>query len=517
MSPELKTLLYALTNENERQARILLTPTFESANDIWQLQLDILRFQLGVQKAINNRDVRKKELRSKERKLVARAARNWKSKVAAIHTQLTVEDDYIAVYQHAFRMSKLVGDAFASIMFRGKDQAIHPLTENSRLPGVPTDHGLQGVIAAAKMLFVSGAGFPVIHDMTNILRIGDISLTQLDGDPITLEIKTKLNGRQGDTLDLTVSVSGPMDPGRWEDIDAKIKERFQRDDNTESEPELKPRPRSSFRVDTRMRRQLDRMARAREHQSAVPGNLLRHGDMVTAVVRVDMGEQKHHWDKLQSAIRAARQSGYSSIVVDGTALYAVVYREDPIVLPSPEPFDTSLIERLPHDLVESGIFFTEDTSRNALIVTSLSEHLEGQVPVTAVPMLLLGIDLEDRVDLMWGRLLIFVMINPGKVAAALNDAGIDSKFPERPRDLPRSGLEMKVGFELADGSAWIAELGGMRRYFDRLLFDFITLDVYIQFIRAVADALPTILDEETQRIPPTEADKGTAELSSPNI
>jgi hypothetical protein len=66
------------------------------------------------------------------------------------------------------------GDALAWVLLHGDRSIILPLAENQRVPVPPDDERWQGVLALAFSMAKAGYGFPLLHDMTDILRIGDI-------------------------------------------------------------------------------------------------------------------------------------------------------------------------------------------------------------------------------------------------------------------------------------------------------------------------------------------------------
>jgi hypothetical protein len=127
----------------ERLVRTLIGTRFESAQDIWQLQLDLLQLQRDVQASIS---ATKKRARSDP---TARA---------------DLESLRVARW-HARRF----GDAIAWLLLGLNRQLIYPLAQNEPTAVVPDDHGSRGVIAIATALSNDGWGFPLLHDITDCL------------------------------------------------------------------------------------------------------------------------------------------------------------------------------------------------------------------------------------------------------------------------------------------------------------------------------------------------------------
>jgi hypothetical protein len=65
---------------------------------------------------------------------------------------------------------------------------------------VPTaigeDQGSRGVIGLAAGLAGEDWGFPLLHDITDCLRIGDVTFIKPDGDNRTLELKTQVTSTE---------------------------------------------------------------------------------------------------------------------------------------------------------------------------------------------------------------------------------------------------------------------------------------------------------------------------------
>jgi hypothetical protein len=72
---------------------------------------------------------------------------------------------------------------------------IEPLSPNERIHVTPDGHGSRGMLIAARHQANQGLGFPLIHDITGCLRIGDVAFIRVsegsEREYETVEIKTR--------------------------------------------------------------------------------------------------------------------------------------------------------------------------------------------------------------------------------------------------------------------------------------------------------------------------------------
>ena len=215
-----------------------------------------------------------------------------------------------------------LGDAFAWLLLGLNRKAIHSLAYNERVPISQEHHGSRGILVIAPHLADQGWGFPLIHDVTDCLRIGDITFINPDKSPTdrfrTVEVKTKLTGQE----------AAP---------DGRVKYQYEvrvlvPASHREGATPLRDTELGATRAD----RQLLRMRNALTRRTAPEGELVELIDEPPLLVaRVD-SEAPSHWETLRRVIRRARQSGYASEVVEKAFLYAAFYH--------PNGFDTQALD-----------------------------------------------------------------------------------------------------------------------------------------------------------------------------
>ena len=135
------------------------------------LQSEIATLQRDIQKAIN---AAKKDVRAD------------KSRLRELHD-----------LRSARWYSKRLGDALPWMVYFFDRKAIFALASNSRTPSSATgdDDDSRGVLLTAQNLLDRKWGLPIMHDITDCLRIGDISLLSVgktveDRHIRTIEVKT---------------------------------------------------------------------------------------------------------------------------------------------------------------------------------------------------------------------------------------------------------------------------------------------------------------------------------------
>jgi hypothetical protein len=171
----------------EKLTSALLGRRLASPEALWQFQLDLLHLQRNIQSAINDYKIQVKRRQAPIEILTELRAYRW--------------------------YARRLGDAFAWVVLGGDKKILEPLSRNSRVTVAAREsHGSRGMIAIAGYLAGQGWGFPVIHDITDVLRIGDITFVRVNEDSEreykTVEVKTRAELNRRDFLrDRWVGVS----------------------------------------------------------------------------------------------------------------------------------------------------------------------------------------------------------------------------------------------------------------------------------------------------------------------
>ena len=135
---------------------------------------------------------------------------------------------------------------------------------------IPEVHGNQGLLAIATALANRGWGCPLIHDITDCLRVGDLTFINPGEDIRTVELKTSLvaekKSKKGSTSTYQAKVlfhsKGSPFPAGSADADE-----FAADLASQQEP-------ARLKHSGRVERQLKRMREALDRQEAMPGQIV---------------------------------------------------------------------------------------------------------------------------------------------------------------------------------------------------------------------------------------------------
>lgn len=438
----------------ERLVRTFLAMKFDGPAALWRLQIRLLDLQMEIQASI------------------AVAKRAPRIDVAARQDL----DDLRAVRREARRF----GDAFAWALLGGSRRIIYPLAENSRVPISKKDDHAIGVRSFVGAVANEGWGFPLIHDVTDVLRIGDVTFVRPGEPPLTHELKTKVvqarparGGKrtefQFEVQALGVRQAPPIPAGKP-------------GPPTSTDGPRRPRPSAE-----RVKRQLERLRTADAHQTAGPG-LSEIGGRPVVTILMNNREgptEPDRIDVLRSVTRRARRNGFAAQQVEDTFLWAAVYDEDG--LDDQERF-TSHIEQLPSVLVNSGIFFTEETERNAIVVYSLPPK-ETRSPSLYTPYHLLGLPVSTTVDIMRGRMAVFNIVNPGRLIAALEAAGFEVSTPGGLLDLSNESLVLSYTVD-TDHGPYRAEIHALGLHIAEMMYEFRSVSYVVDMAVAMREEMP---------------------------
>jgi hypothetical protein len=478
----------------------LLHHRYDSAQDLWTIQTDLARYQIELRAEIRKEGDLQKETNGKIAVIASRREGEWKKEVQGLQADLKRSEMRVHILEHALSLSKQFGDAIAWLFLKGDEQRITALAVNEPNPPIPSGPSLQAMLAVAESFANAGAGFPLIHDVTNCLRVGDLTFCNIlddDDEPLTVEVKAKTLGVEGDIAKMQVSIYAPAIQPKFVAAVEKMKKipvevHEQKDDEKPSaETEASKPPR---RNDPRLTRQVKRMAHVRSLQTAGHLEVMEFKEskaLPLLPVKIKMRHSYFHWDVVREMASEAKIKGYAARPIDDAFFYAVTYTDEPSVYPwSAEanlPFEDEVTEAAKKDLP-----LCADASKNHICFRTTWDYLSGEVPPYIRPFLLYEIPADMRIDILWRRLMITVYINIGKIVEALERAGIEARVPDDDDEL--NGLFIPTGFRevLDDGSVVEIRGGNLNEHANKVGFEFMSLDGFVscvsQLMRAGVEA-----------------------------
>ncbi len=399
----------------EKLVKTLLSIKFETQDDFWRLQTDLLELQVQIQRRIG-------EVR----------AEAPSSKVARRET-----DELRRLRWHARRF----GDAIAWMVLRGEKHVIYPLSENDPVPiDVNDGHGQTGLPGIAVGLWREGWGIPILHDITDILRVGDISFATMDAVR-TVEIKSHYIG------EWTAEDGGKLSEYQVQVISDSADE-VSLDLPSEASSGIKKLDRNPNLV-TRLDRQVERIRTARAKQEA-PLNSITELEPSRYLLTVHYDKSsRSNWRMVRKMVRQARVSGYSSVVVDEAFLYAAFYS------PGRIEEDTFKRPEFVEDLKRSGILEAGPSDRRGIVVRAIPPHHDERGPELSVPYFLCSIPQRAVFDILRGRLVLVSLTSVSAVVDAVRREGYDVG------KAPRYAVSGTVSG--SDGEYYKVEIGSLRR------------------------------------------------------
>ncbi|WP_343907287.1 hypothetical protein [Nocardioides aquiterrae] len=373
--------------KHHRQIRLianrLLSKRFESANDLWKLQVDLLKIQRDIQGAISEAK--------------AESARN-------------IDRKRLEELRDARWHARHFGDALAWLVLGQDRQLISSLSENSRVPISEDGDGSVGMLAMAEALSRQGWGFPILHDITDTLRIGDITFARPRQTPshVTAEIKTQVidtvpadpTGRKKKTYQSQVLTMVGIDPQTGEAI---------------AELQVPPPPPPSP-PRSRLERQAVRMREAVIKGSAGHGIIT---DTQEPILNMHVETAAtDHWPVVRRLIREAHRTNFASQCVDKAFLYIVVYEEGGW---SKETFADS---RFLQDVKETEFLQNQNKDETSVVVHTIP-RAKGTEAEIALPYFLFPISRRAVFEILNHELALVVLVNQGHICDALRASGME--------------------------------------------------------------------------------------------
>lgn len=449
-----------------------------TVQDIWQFEIDLMKFQIEQQKAINAEQKHRKEVNTRLKEICRAKQVGWEIQRQRCQDELERNKLRVQIYSMAINTARKLGDTLVWILLNRTQIAAR--TRDASMPSsevhrIPEGHGLQGMLAIAEILSNAGAGLPLLHDITNCLRIGDITFYTPNNSPFTIEVKTKLKGYDGANMILAIkvhSVVTPAEDERLKTVYAHIPKEISLPQNIDNyqmahEPDA---------IEEELRRQLEKLGRISTWQSAKDGEPFQLGERTMGITgHLPSNEDMFHFDVIQELVREAKTRNFACRVVDNAFIYTAFYRDTPLWLLESQQV---IPEKSIPDYQQAGISIAfPEPEKNIALIFNIFDN-----PTFVRPIFIYRLPSETIIDLMWQRMQIYVTINLGKLVDALQAVNIDAKFPKNEQELDKLSIPIFVEIPLPNGQNFYGQIKGIQHYTAQVIYEFLSLQGFVNLI-----------------------------------
>ncbi|MEA2574615.1 MAG: hypothetical protein QOH93_1913 [Chloroflexia bacterium] len=486
-------------NSLEQLFQTLIKEDDASVEKLWRIERELITLQLQFESSLASGRASQKNKATKIKHLAQARENDWKAAIRLLqHEQKQVKTDML-FYAYALNLSRALGDALAWLCFDMNEQLMAPLAQNQSARVLPDGKSLKGMLAVAEALANKGVGFPLLHDATRILRIGDITFVQGDKEPLTVEVKTHsaTPTERGITYDTTVATVGYLD--KWQSLGFPVDVSLSAETQGDPQDSVAPAKVRRIRASSRFSRQMHRMALAFEGQSIERTKLVKIGDPLDQeiiMVREDLGEEDYHRLAMYALLAEAKQKGYASITVDGAFLYVAMYSDSFGNGPWWENFTSIFNPQTRKDLNSNSILYEDETLNLLYYGSSWSLMSVTEAPMVR-PFFIYRLDNELLIDMLYGRLGCYVFVNVGRLVEVLRDRGFDARLRHSSRS---TGLPLEVETTVSlDSESFIINLGSLHDLGWKIIYDYLSLDAFVKLVCTMSDGMKELLPEITSR------------------
>jgi hypothetical protein len=189
-------------------------------------------------------------------------------------------------------------------------------------------------------------------------------------------------------------------------------------------------------------------------------------------------EADSHWKSLRTIIREARMNGYASVNADNAMLYVAFYNRSGVT-----EVDIKR-EELPRDVIASGILSETDRDRDAILVNQIPPD-DGRGHNVFLPFYLYPIQRWALSDLLHGRLVLVVLVNPGRIMEALERDGFLVRDADHGNYRPQKSFVISCELQTAgcDDKYWM-ELHNFSFHIQEIVQEFKSVDYIVEVARA---------------------------------
>lgn len=467
-----------LLSRLESLSKRILERKMGTVQDVWQFEIDLMKFQIEQQRAINLEQKHRKDVNVRLKEILHTKQADWKVQRQQYQEELEQNKLLVQMYSLAIDIARKLGDTLVwifldrvQVVARSRDASM-PSSEVHR---IPEGHGLQGMLAIAEILCNAGAGLPILHDITHCLRIGDITFYAPNNNPLTIEVKTKLKGYNEDKMILAVkthSILTAAEDKRLEAVYTHIPKELSLPQNIDDYQIAHV----SDVIEEELMRQLEKLDRITAWQSAKDGESFQLGERIIGISSyIHSDEDMHHYDAIQEFVQEAKAQNFACRAVDNAFVYTAFYRDTPLWLL--EGLQAIPEKSIPdYQQTNLSIVFPEPEKNIALVFNVFNN------PSFVHPIFMYPLPPEIIIDLMWQRMQIYVTINIGKLVDALQAVNIDARLPKNEQELDKRSIPVFMEISLLNGQNIYGQFKGIQHYTAQIVHEFLSLQGFVELI-----------------------------------
>ncbi|MHC4671236.1 MAG: hypothetical protein ACYTBZ_02020 [Planctomycetota bacterium] len=336
------------------------------------------------------------------------------------------------------------------------------------------------MLALAESLTCKELGFPIIHDITNLLRIGDITFVSKDKKPQTIEVKTHVLKHYKDKTHASINMSGIFEDKFIDFLTSKSN-----DDKNLNSLQM-PGTSQIVRPNKRMVRQIKRMKTAHKKQRRKAGERYTDNKKTTIIHNIPSDKSTSHWDIANRLVTTAKNSGYATEVVDDAIMYAAIYCDQPLFYPWKNNFNLQLLDKLPNDLVNSGIFYEDKKYLNSLMFSLSWRQLTNKEPCYLRPIFLHPFKSDIIIDLIYCRMLIVTLVNLGKFVESICKMGYSARLPKDDKESSSRFIPVSIENYEHGNATYRIELMNLIYHGQQVLHEYLSLSTFTTIVSEMA-------------------------------
>lgn len=463
-------LFFNQLSKIEALARRLLDHEWGTPLDLWGIQVDIVRHLLSNQDEIAKEESLRQQIKDKISGTKERQRGDWKKELQELQQSLKDAEIRVSIFKDSGIILRQFGDALAWLLLG--ERKVTSLLLNDTNPGLPRGIGLMSMLRVAENFYLADAGVPIIHDITNRLRVGDITfINPEDEELLTIEVKSRIVSRDQYGVNVNIVTYAVTGQQRLKSVTDELRRRAASNTSSHS------KKRSATIVSNpnkKLSRQLERMSRAIKFQMA------QHGEPVEGLIDgippfllVDLhtNNDESHREAVSALAIEAKEKGHAVRKVDDGLVYAAGYVTDLFSYSSPKdlPFMKTVTKDVLGKLPELA-----SIGKHQILMSTISRHLTGDVPLNVRPLFAFSLPADLLMDIMWGRLTVMVFVDLGRLVQALNGIGVDARLAINDEEFRR--FLIPASKRKVFGKRWVdLQLGDMRYFANKLFYEFQSL------------------------------------------